>query len=217
MKRILKNLSLMLAILISLCSCIDFIWVNPISDVQDAKVDKRLIGTWFGKNEDDKAKINIYHIYQMDKHSMYVYAMKEMDAHLMQSVATTEPDMMCVEAYYKMHVCELEGRTFLNLRSYTCSSREFSKYGILEYEFIDENEVSFYPTDPKFVKEAIDNGRLSGEITGDIATNITATSLEIREFIKNSPKEELFDRDHPLILKKFERPKDTKRSICILF
>ena len=229
-KIILKNLSLIIAVLISLCSCIDN-WVNPISDVRDAKVDKRLIGTWVVKHKEGKSeevkfipkefaehsmvkkqeevvkpKETFCHIYEIDEHSMYVYTMNP-----------TDVNAPCAGEHYKIHVSELEGRTFLNLRIYDCSAKELSRYVILEYEFNGENEVSFYHTDDKFVKEVIKNKRLSGEPADYGEEVVTATSPEIREFIKNSPKEKLFDRNDPLVLKRFEKPKVAKKSICILF
>ena len=66
--------------------------------------------------------------------------------------------------------------------------------------------------------EAIENNRLSGNIYKDKnqeKMNITATSSEIREFIKNSPKEKLFSPAG--IYERVEGPKQTKKSICILF
>lgn len=200
MKTMLKNLSLMLALLMSLCSCLEFdIWVNPISDVQDAKVDKRLIGTWVS-SENPKSK-NMTHIYEIDEHTVYLLHVNPAD--------------ICEQEYDVAHTSEVDGRTFLNWRKFDCSKKEFSKYSIFEYEFNGENEVSFYATDDEFVEKAIQNKRLSGNVEETMV--VTATSPEIREFIKNSPKEKLFYRDDPLILKRFERPKVAKKSICILF
>ena len=105
----------------------------------------------------------------------------------------------------------------MNWRTFDCSAKEFSRYWILEYEFNGENEVIFYHTNYDFVEEAIENNRLPGNQDFGAKIVVTATSSEIREFIKNSPKEELFYRNDPLIIKRFEDPKDTKRSICILF
>ena len=201
MKTMLKNLSLMIAVLISLCSCNE-IWQNPISDVQDAKVDKRLIGTWVPIDHPDTPLLLIS---EYDQHSVYVVLF----------------DGSC-PSYFGGYISELDGRTFANLRSYDCSKKEFSKYGIFEYEFNGENEMSFYIINDDFVNEAIRDKRLSGykkEGGGLFGENIvvTATSPEIREFIKKSPEEKLFNRDEPATLKRFESPKATKRSICILF
>jgi len=206
MKTILRNLSLMLGVLISLCSCFD-IWVNPISDVKDSKIDERLIGTWIHKNDPDDEII--IHIHELDEHSVYLYVVT--------------PKALCDPDYVEAHVSDVDERTFLNWRTFDCNTKEFSRYLILEYEFNGENEVVFYYTDYDFVREAISNKRLSGNIldgdTMDVVGTIvvTAPSSEIKEFIKNSPKENLFYRDDPYILKRFERPKDTRRSTCILF
>ena len=194
MKTIIQNLLFMLAVLISLCSCLD-IWVNPISDVQDAQIDERLIGTWFDKNDSASEMI---HIYEIDQHSVYLYSVT--------------PKNRCDLDYNEVHVSKVDGRSFMNLRTFDCSTKEFSRYWILEYEFKDKNELIFYHINYDFVEEAIENKRLSGNKTAQ-DTVVTATSPEIREFIKNSPKEELFPRDDPLILKR----KETKKSICILF
>jgi len=196
----------MLAVLISLCSCFD-IWENPISDVKDSKIDERLIGTWIHKN--DPGDETMIHIYEIDEHSVYVYAVTR--------------EGMCNPDHAEAHVSEMDGRTFMNWRTFDCSTKEFSRYWILEYEFNGENEVSLYYTDYDFVKEAISDKRLSGNIidgdTMDVVGTlvVTAPSPEIKEFIKNSPKEKLFYRDDPLILKRFERSKHTQRSACILF
>lgn len=208
-KTMLKNLSLMLALLISLCSCVG--WVNPISDVEDAKVDKRLIGTWVpdpGNKTFRDVDITMYHIYEIDEHSLYVYMMPPMDP--------MNPDSACVKGYHTMHVSELEGRTFVNLKGYDCSTQEFSEYLIFEYELNGENEVIFYIIDDGFVREAIRHERLSGNEEGE-GVIVSATSQEIRDFIKVSPKEKLFYRDDTLVLKRFEKPKVAKKPICILF
>jgi len=197
MKTILKNLSLLMAILISLCSCVfEDIWVNPISDVQDAKIDNRLIGTWSLITDPGIAAV---HIFEIDQHSVYLLLL----------------DQPPCPAYFVGHMSEVDGRTFLNLRALDCSTKELSKYVIFEYEFNDENELNFYDFSYAFVKQAIQNKRLSGNFEENMV--VTATSLEIREFIKNSPKEKLFRRDNPLISKRFERPKAIKKSLCILF
>ena len=204
MKTILKNLSLMMAVLISLSSCLDG-WENPISDVQDAKVDKRLIGTWvFTDDSESKGKI---HIYEIDEHSLYSYSYDP------------SSEQRCVLNYHEFRISEVDGRTFVNSRRFNCGTKEFSKYDIDEYEFNGENEVIIYPINEDFVEEAIRDKELPGEDVGNEYHNyvVTATSQEIREFIRNSPKEKLFDRDNPLILKRFERPKVAKKSICILF
>ena len=202
MKTMLKNLSLMLALLISLCSCLELdIWVNPISDVQDAKVDKRLIGTWVTA-KDPKSK-NMIHIYEIDEHTIYLVSI--------------DPKDKCEQEYNEAFMSRVDGRTFLNWRIFDCSKKEFSRYYIFEYEFNGENEVALYLNSYAFVEEAIKNKRLSVNTDDDGEVVVTATSAEIREFIKNSPKEKLFYRDDPLILKRFERPKVAKKSICILF
>ena len=198
METILKNLSLMMAVLISLCSCVDN-WVNPISDVQDAKIDKRLIGAW---SFDFHPDTPVLHIYEIDQHSVYVISLID--------------GKRCPH-YFEGHISEVDGRTFANLREYDCSKEEFSRYGIFEYEFNGENEMSFYIINDDFVNEAIGDKRLSGEQGSWGDEVVTSTSPEIREFIKKSPKEKLFNRDEPATLKRFESPKATKRSICILF
>ena len=111
MKTILKNLSIMLAVLISLCSCLD-IWVNPISDVQDAQIDEQLIGTWFDKN--DPASDTMIHIYEIDQHSVYLYSVT--------------PKRRCDPDYNEVHVSKVDGRTFMNLRTFDCGTKEFSKF-----------------------------------------------------------------------------------------
>jgi len=209
MKTTLKNLSLMLTLLISLCSCLDG-WDNPISDVQDAKIDKRLIGTWqidersietwFDKVDPASRRM---HVYEIDQRSMYMYAVT--------------PELKCDLDYAEAHISEVGGRTFMNWRTFDCSTKEFSRYLILEYEFNGVNEIIFYGTNDSFVEGAIRDKELSGHLNFEHEYVVTATSLEIREFIKNSPREKLFDRDNPFIYKRFEEPRGAERSICILF
>ena len=196
MKTIPKNLMSMLVALIFFCSCYEPIWVNPISDVQDAKIDKRLIGAWSEINDPGIARL---HIYEIDQHSVYIIVFDEPRCPI----------------YLEGHISEVDGRSFLNFRGYDCSTKEFSKYVISEYEFKGENEVTFHDLDTSFVRQAIRNKSLSGNM--DEGLVVTATSQEIRDFIENSPKEELFDGDLTLVFKRFEGPKVTKKSICILF
>jgi hypothetical protein len=199
----------MLALLISLCSCLDG-WENPISDVQDAKTDKRLIGTWqideqsIGTWFDNNEPANrMMHVYEIDEHSMYMYAVT--------------PEHRCDPASAEAHISRVAGRTFMNWRPFDCRTKKFSRYLILEYEFNGENEVIFYGMNDDFVEEAIGDKKLSGHLNIDHEYVVTATSLEIREFINNSPKEKLFDTNNPFVYKRFEGFKGTKRSLCIIF
>jgi hypothetical protein len=158
-----------------LCSCIPY-FINPISDVRDASVDKRLIGTWVA--EDDNGK-TFHHVGKGDKTWMKFVSQEQSRNYKSEVI--------------RMFVSKVGGRTFLNFEYTEDESKKVLGYMLLEYEIRDEDYLVFYMINWEFVEKAIENNILFGRI-GDAAI-VLANSSEIRLFIKNSPKEELFYKE----------------------
>ena len=93
----------------------------------------------------------------------------------------------------RMFVSKVGGRTFLNFEYTEDESKKVLGYMILEYEIRDEDYLVFYMINWEFVEKAIESNILFGRI-GD-AIIVLANSSEIRMFIENSPKEELFYKE----------------------
>lgn len=148
-------------------------WANPISGIQDAQVDDRLLGTWVMKNDKDGVFL---HIGRENKNWMGLVYQE-----------SSELIFPC-----KMYVSRLNGRTFLNINLFAFDLKESREgYLIAEYEIKGRDKLMGYLPDPYFVRKAIEDKTLLGKIAPD--TTITlADSSELIAFIRNSPKERLF-------------------------
>jgi hypothetical protein len=166
----------MVVMLIILASCST--WNNPISAVDEDQIDRRLPGAWV--SEDSKNKI---------------YIGKPMSG-WMNFVYYEEDDGI----FGKMYVSKIVERYFLNVQ--LCNLEENNSgcsYLIYEYKIEGEKATVFSPDDG-FVDKAITNKQLIGE-SGD-GFSIYSGSEEIMEFIRTSPKEELFPADQVAVFLK---------------
>lgn len=155
-----------------LCSCIDEVyWTKPISETQNAQVDKRLFGTW--KLKDTKIYL---HIDRGDKNSMrYIY--QELDGGS-KSLAGS------------MHVSKLCERMFLNIKLFNPDVKGVPEaYLIAEYEIEGNDNLTMFFPRFDHIKEAIEDKMLSGEIgtssSGPII--VLSESPEIQAFLRKSP------------------------------
>lgn len=175
-----KKLSLLLLISIFLISC-DLYWLNPLSDIQSAQTDERLIGTWVMKGKEGE--------------SLFV-RISEKDDKWMQCVFMSSSDETeeVADIYIEMYSLKLEERTFLNMKWVFQGQEVLEGYRIAEYEIKGEDELIWRWCSKAYVKKAIEDKMLSGETEqGEIGSVIVlAGSPEIKEFIRNSPKEKLF-------------------------
>ncbi|UCF56110.1 MAG: hypothetical protein JSW15_08375 [Deltaproteobacteria bacterium] len=155
-----------------LCSCIDEVyWTNPISDIRNACVDERLFGTWKLKN------MRIYfHIGRGDKTSIR-YVCQELNGG-----SKSLPGIM--------HVSKLGERMFLNMKLFNPDVKGIPEaYLVAEYEIkSNDNLIMFFPRH-NYIKEAIEDKMLSGEIGNGSSGPIVVRSDSpiIRTFIRNSP------------------------------
>ena len=168
---------------ILLCSCIPY-FINPISDVRDAYVDKRLIGTWVAKDEEGK---DFLHIGKGDNNRMKFISQEKASNYATEEI--------------QMFVSKLDDRTFLNFEYTEDESKKVLGYMFLEYEIRDEDYLVFHEIDWQFVREAVENKTLLGRIGSEDEVIVLANSSEIRAFIRNSAKENLF----PIEMMKFKR------------
>jgi hypothetical protein len=154
-------------------------WANPVSDIRNAVVDEELIGTWVGCVkilEKGKTEVTPFylHVGKMDGKRMKV---------IFQTVesGSTEEDVGI------MHTSKLDGRRFMNIKESTSKGELPNRYIIMEYEIKEKDTLLLRPTSSDFVDDAIRNRALLGE-----GTVVLSESSEIRKFIRNSPREELF-------------------------
>ena len=176
---------------ILLCSCLEVYWINPVSDIQHAVVDEELIGTWVGCvkiSEEGKTETTpLYlHIGKMDGKRM------KLISQLVQSRSTEEGIDI-------MHTSRLDGRRFMNIKESTSKDELSDRYIIMEYEIKEKDTLLLRPTNPDFVDNAIRNQVLLGE-----GTEVLSDSSEIREFIRNSPRDQLFPMKQKLNGTEFE-------------
>ena len=168
----MRRLSLLFLIPFMLASCIDF-WVNPVSEIEDAHVDEYVIGTWALGDEEPEI---YFHILDEGKTWMrFVWI---------------EKDEKPIQG--KMYISWLEGRTFFNIKFHDPCKNNFSeKFLIAEYEISAKGSLVFRMPDTDILKEAVEQKTLSAE-TGEEGLIILSDSYEIRAFIRNAPKRELF-------------------------
>jgi hypothetical protein len=134
-------------------------------------MDKRLFGTWKLKN------MKIYlHIDRGDKHSMK-YVAQELDGGP-KSVPGS------------MHVSKLGERMFLNIKLFNPDVKGVPEaYLIAEYDIKGNDTLTMFFPRRDYIKEAIEDKMLSGEIgTGSSGPIIIRShSPEIIAFIRESP------------------------------
>jgi hypothetical protein len=139
-------------------------------------VDKRLIGTWVAEDENGRTFL---HVGKGDKNRMKFVFQEQARNYEIEVI--------------RMFVSKVGGRTFLNFEYTEDEFKKLLGYMFLEYEIRDEDYLVFYLINWEFVKKAVENNTLFGRI-GD-AVIVLANSSEVRLFIKNSPKEELFYKE----------------------
>ena len=173
----MRRLLFLILFPITLCSCIPY-FINPISDVRDAYVDKRLIGTWVWQDEEGK---EFLHIGKGDKNWMKFISQEKA-----RNYATEE---------IQMFASKVDDRTFLNFEYTEDESKKVLGYMFLEYEIRDEDCLVFYEIDWEFVRKAVENKTFLGRIGSEDEVIVLANSSEIRAFIRNTAKENLFPKE----------------------
>jgi hypothetical protein len=182
-RKIMRRLLFLILFPITLCSCIPY-FINPISDVRHAYVDKRLIGTWVAEDEEGK---DFLHIGKGVKNRMKFVSQERASAYKIDIL--------------QMFVSKIDDRTFLNYELTEDESEKVLGYWFFEYEIRDEDYLVFREINWEFVEKAVENKTLFGRIGSENEVIVLANSSEIRAFIRNSQEENLF----PKKLMKFKR------------
>jgi hypothetical protein len=167
-----RKLLFLVVIPIFLCSCIDEVyWTKPISETPDARVDKKLFGTW--KLKDMKIYL---HIDREDKNSMrYICQEFEGGSKSLSGI---------------MYISLLCERRFLNIKLFNPDVKGVPEaYLIVEYEIRKNDNLTMFFPRLDYIKEAIEDKILSGEIRTDSSGPIIVRSgsPEIRVFLRKSP------------------------------
>jgi hypothetical protein len=176
-ERIVRKLLVLLLLPILLWSCIPY-FVNPVSDIRYAYLDELLIGTWVAEHEKGKHFVHI----------------GIGDGNWMKFISQEEARNYAIEVI-QMFVSKVGDRTLLNYEWTLDESKKVSGYWFWEYEIQDKDYLIFYEIDWEFVKKAVENRTLLGQIGSDDELIVQANSSEIRAFIASSPKEKLFPKE----------------------
>jgi len=181
-RKIMRRLLLLIILPIVLCSCLQVYWVNPVSDVRNAVVDDELIGTWVGC-------VKISEKGETEATPLYLHIGK-MDGKRIKLISQVIHPGSIEEGTHIMHISKLDGRRFMNIWDFTIDLELSNRYIISEYEIEGKDTLLLRQVNIAFVDNAIHNQVLLGN-TGEDAV-ITSESSEIRKFIRNSPREQLF-------------------------
>jgi hypothetical protein len=173
----MRKLLLLLLLLILLCSCIPY-FVNPVSDIRDAYVDERLIGTWVKEHETGR---DFLHVGKGGRNWMKFVSQEQARKYAVEVI--------------QMFVSKIDDRTFLNYEWTEEESKKVLGYWFWEYEIQNKDYLILHEIDWEFVKKAVENKTLLGRIGSDDEVIVLANSFEITAFIANSPKEKLFPKE----------------------
>ena len=168
----MRRLLFLVLIPLLLVSCVEY-WANPISDIEDAAVDERLIGSWGIGDEEPNL---FFHI--LDERQNWM------------RFVWTEKDDEPIQG--RMYISRLDGRTFLNIMLIDpCKRKSLRKYIIAEYEISAKGSLVFRMPQSNVLKKAVEDKILSAD-TGEHGLTILSDSSEVRAFIRNVPQSELF-------------------------
>jgi hypothetical protein len=198
-----KNLAslLVLMVLLSTSACTLVMWDNPISAVEQSKCDNRLPGAW---EEVDLEKREAREVLWVGKPVDGWMSFAYLQRILGSQGTSTEEKVEENRIFGKAYVSRLAGRTFLNVSTITFQNgstidenEKRLPFLILEYE-IAHGRLNLYFPQEDFVKKAIESQHLRASAEeSDKGLLIHCESKEIREFIRRSPREQLFPRDMP--------------------
>lgn len=183
----MRNIFLcLLIVFLSLCSCREVYWSNPIFDIQKTQADRRLIGKWSGelyaegKQVKQVGKVN-WHIRWGENHAMRVSVEESTNR-------------------FNLYATKLGARTFLNVES-PGGTDDLPKdfFLIWEYEITPEGCLLLRPAiNCDTLERAVLSKTLRGELIWEdresesAPVTVRADSGEIRAFLFNTPTDKLF-------------------------
>jgi len=154
MKRIILVATLMTSLVfLNGCFC-PLTSVNPLSDPQDAKYDKRLEGAWQSVSQD--GDLEFVHFGKGDEKKTEMIIIEHMRSGKIDfSTLTVFPTIINGKGYLNIHVEDL----------FEEFSEDLSGYVFMKYELLDKNTLTLSFLKEKPIIEAIKSGKLEGEIT----------------------------------------------------
>lgn len=183
---------LLLGISIFLSGCIP-VFQNPVTPLKDAYVDRCLVGEW--RSDPDQSGEEV------EEDSMVLTISFKSDKVLNIYGKQSDEEGEIIEEAYEGHLSRIQSGTFINLEPLNLfeSSNEDAdlsmKYVIIGYDITGDNLKLFHLNTSK-VEEAIEQGRLSGEITtnkfGMSWVNVTASFDEVAAYF-NRQKSDTFE------------------------
>ncbi|MCJ7596207.1 MAG: hypothetical protein MUO52_15685 [Desulfobacterales bacterium] len=182
----MRRILCLLVVFLSLCSCREVYWSNPIFDSQKAQVDQRLIGTWRGELYSEGKAVKqagevSWHIRQGGKNVMKVLVENSTNQ-------------------FNLYASKLGARTFLNVES-PSGTDDLPKgfFLVWEYEITPEGYLILrLMINCDLLEKAILNRTLQGELIWEdreseyAPVTVRADSGEIRAFLFNTPTDKLF-------------------------
>lgn len=182
----MRKILCLLVVLLSLCSCREVYWSDPIFDIQKTRVDQRLIGTWRGELYSEGKQVKqvgevTWHIRQAGKNVMKVFVENSTNQ-------------------FNLYASKLGTRTFLNVESPT-GTDDLPKgfFLIWAYEITPEGHLLLrLLINCDMLEKAILGRTLRGELIWEereseyAPVTVRAGSGEIRAFLYNTPTDMLF-------------------------
>jgi len=154
MKRIIL-LAILMTSLVFLGGCFcPLTSVNPLSDPQNAKYDKRLEGAWQSVSTD--GDLEFIHFGKDDEKKTRMVIIEHMhNGKIDFSTLTVFPTIINGKGYLNVNVEDL----------FEEFSEDISGYIFMKYELLDKNTLTLSFLEEKPIVEAIKSGKLAGEIT----------------------------------------------------
>lgn len=169
---------LLLPILFS--SCENVYWVNPVTDIGDSQVDKRLLGTWVCSDFSDFA------------HDYFIIHIGEGSGNWLSYVNQTKLGSRIYDDSGRMYVSKLGNRTFLNMKTNDPDFRLSSwVFVVVEYEMKDNDAMILRDVSYDFMENVVQEQTLPGKEL-DLDILVLADPSEIQAFILTSEKKKLF-------------------------
>jgi len=128
--------------------------VNPLSDPQNAKYDKRLGGAWQSVSPD--GGLEFIHFGKDDEKKTQMVIIEHMNSGKIDlSTLTVFPTIINGKGYLNVNVEDL----------FEEFSEDISGYIFMKYELLDKDTLTLSFLEEKPIVEAIKSGKLEGEIT----------------------------------------------------
>jgi hypothetical protein len=163
-----------MVILVSSLICVGCIpeFVNPLSEAQSAKIDKRLLGVWITKDEKEKAYIH----FEIDKKDPNLFNVEIKDVDKENKKQTM---------LFSLFITTTNGKTFMNIKE-NKDGKLSNFYNIMKYE-INGSKLKLFTIDEEKLERALENNKITGSSKKSIfySLKITDTGSRALDLLEN--------------------------------